>query len=251
MEAPPSGIISSRMLDPFSSMGSYSLGNEHSSPSSVAIRMAPPHLFGSHSSTLRPGSPDPISPLTNHRGESVIISNLQTPSKIHISNEHIFDRSSESTKGRSLPRIIPLEGRDLRIPSSNNHTFLNDPKVLRSRNSPPPKFQRANRLSAALPHYEASISSSSSSMSSNLSGSIATPVSVYTPTTTIENIKSQRSLPPLSIAGPTHMTSPSYVEPIGQPKRASVSNQSSSFVLPMSQNSSFASPSSPGRLQPL
>lgn len=213
--------------------------------------MAPPHLFGSHSSTLRPGSPDPISPLTNHRGESVIISNLQASSKSHVSNEYIFDKSSESTKGRSLPRIIPLESHDPRIPSSNNHTFLNDPKVLRSRNNSPPKFQRANRPSAALPHYEASMSSSSSSMSSNLSGSVATPMSIYTPTTTIEDIRSQRSLPPLSIAGPTHMTSPSYVEPNGQSNHASVSNQPSSFVLPMSQSPSFASPSSPGRLQTL
>ena len=240
IEAPPSGIISSRRLDPSGSMGSYSLGNEHPSPSSIAITMARPHSFGSHSSILRPGSPDPISPLTNHRGESVIISNLQASSKI--------DKSSETTKGPGLPRIIPLESRDSRIPSSNNHTFLNDPKVLQSRNSPPPKFQRANRPSAALPHYEASMSSSPSSMSSNLSGSIATPVSIYTPTNTIEDIRSQRSLPPLSIAGPKHMTSP-YVEPNGQSNHASVSNQSSSFVVPMSQNSSFALPSSPGRLR--
>lgn len=230
-------------------MGPYSPGSEHPSPNGVAVTMAPPNLY---SSALGSGSPDPISPLTTHRGESAVISSFQASSKIHVSHEHIFDKNSEITKGPSFPRIVPLESRDSRIPSSNNHTFLNDPKVLQNRSSPPQNFRRANRPSTALLHHEASISSSSSSISSNLSSNITTPTSIYTPITSMEDIRSQRSLPPLSTTGHKFMASGSYVEPNGRSNHSSFSNQSAPYVLPVPQNSPFiSSSSSPGRLQTL
>lgn len=212
--------------------------------------MAPPSLFGSHSSTLGSGSPDPVSPLSTHRGDTAQTaapSSFQPSSKMKPSNEYILDKASEIIKGSSLPRIAPLERRDSRASLIHNPKLVSDPKVLRSRKSPPQNLRRPKRPSTAALQHNASMSSNSSSISSTLSSGIATPASIYTPMTPHDDTRPQRSLPPLSTTGLKFMASSSYVGPTGQPSNSSLPGQPSTCIRPMPQNSAFVS-SSPGGL---
>lgn len=226
----------------------FSRGNEHSSPSNVAVAMAPPLLYANHSPALGSDSLDSVSPPVTHRGETAEVSTFRGPSKIRSSNEHHFDGSSDTMKGFSLPRIVPLESCDSRMPLNDNNTFVNDPKVLRSHNSPPDNLRRPHRPSVALLHHNASTSSNSSSgISSNLSSGIPTPASAYTPITSVEDSRSQRPLQSLQTPGLKALASSSNTDTIGQSKQGSPSTQPSSLP-PAPQDSSSASLSSPGTL---
>lgn len=217
---------------------------EYPSPGSVPVTMAPPTMFGVHSSALRATSPGSVSSLNAYCRTSTTQGSPRVVPHIQPSIEHSIDRHAEVLQGQPLPRIVSRDTR--RLPASSS-TLLTDPTALRGRNSPQHSFPRINQAPAPFLRQESSMSSNSSSIASSLSSSASTS-SVYKAPTPLEEGRSQRLLPPLSPVDLKPVRGSAYGDSGGQSIYPSLVSQSSSaYTLPSPLKSPFLSSPSSGK----
>lgn len=241
-----STTVAGRSIDTVNTVRMHQALPEYSSPGCVPVSMAPPTMFGGHSSALRAASPGSISSMKTYRRSSMAQESSGMASHIQPSIENSVDRNAEVLQGQPLPRIVPLEARDTRMLPANSSALLTDPSALRGRTSPQHSFRRTNQIPAPFLRQESSISSKSSSIASSLSSVASTTSSGYKPATTLEERRSQRFLPPLSPVDLKSVRGSAYGDSGGQSIYPSlVSNSSSAYTLPPPLNSPFlSSPSS-------
>lgn len=229
-------------------MGIHHAIPEYPSPGSVPVSMAPPTMFGGHSSTLPAASPGSMSILKTYRRTSTASGSPRPVSHIQPSMEHSVDRTAEVLQGQPLPRIVPLENRHTRMSLANSSALMIDPTALRGRTSPQHSFRRVSQIPAPLLRQESSISSKSSSIASSLSSGASTTSSVYKPATPLEEGRSQRFLPPLSPVDLKTARGSAYGDSGGQSMYPLLVNQSNSaYTLPPPLNSPFLSSPSSGK----
>ena len=216
--------------------------NDQPSSGSVPVTMAPPNMFGNHSSLFAPKSPIP--PLTDTRQEPTLQRSPQLLSQPQPLGENHLDRSTDIMHGHGLPRMIPLDTRDTHMIPSNISALLADPKASRGRISPKHNFRRSSRLPVSFLRQDSSVSSKSSSLSSGVTpGS-----SIHTPVILTEEGKSQRSLPPLSTVGLKPILSSAYADAGGPSVYTPLGSQpNSAYTLPPPLQSQFLSSSSSGK----
>ena len=181
-------------------------------------------MFGGRSSAMEAMSPGSISPSVATPKDHIP---QLSPRAASQTEKTPFDRNPGFLQGQALPRMDPLENRDIRILPRN---APNNPKSPQDRSSPQHTFSLSNRIVPSLLRQDSSVSS----LSSTLSGGTPTSSSGYTSMMKMEEGRSPMSLPPLSIFA------------LGQSKYSPHSNQNNTaYTLPPPSHSPFLpSPSS-------
>jgi hypothetical protein len=214
--------------------GSYPIGHTPSSFADAPIAMPRPAMFGGHTSPLAPISPRTGSPLRT-AGRRDYHSTKASPhfARAHSFVEHPLDRTSGTRSSQPLPACHDhARPRGL---SQTSLESLTDPAHQLVRYRPQPNVRGSTT------------STSASSLSSNLSSSAATPPSTYASSNSMEDVRSQRSLPPLSTVGLEPLANPPYPEPSSQPHFSSPTYLPNSHTLPPPLHSPFLSSSSSGK----
>jgi hypothetical protein len=210
----------------------YPVRDGHSPSASVPSTMAPPMMLGGHA-PLASLSPRQISPSrTGDRRHYTTKASSQS-SRTHKFVEQPGDRPS----GKALTQ--PLSSlQDHVNPRGLSRIVLDslpDPAYQFSRHGLPQSLGCSNTTA------------STPSMSSTISSSAATPNSTYTTSTSMEHVRFQRSLPPLSTVGLEPLVSPAFTDSNGQPNFSSPTYLPNSHTLPPPLNSPFLSSSSSGK----
>lgn len=215
------------------SESSFPVRNGHSPSATVPSTMAPPMILGGHVPTLAPLSPRQISPLRTGERRDYTTKTSSQSSRAHKFVEQPGDRPSAKALTQSLPSL-----QDHVNPRGLSRIALDslpDPAYQLSRHGLPQNI-RCSNTPASTP-----------SMSSTLSSSADTPSSTYTTLTSMDDVRSQRSLPPLSTVGLEPLANPAFTDSNGQPTYSSPTYLPNSHTLPPPLHSPFLSSSSSGK----
>lgn len=237
------------------SIGTRSTQSGHPSPRDLAIA-APTAMLGGISSLLGASTPASHSPSSSSASYK---ENFQTSPRFQPHTE-IIDQGAATSEGLHLPRIMPLDSRNSRG-TTTSASISTDLTMTRGQNSPLESMRRSNRIVPASLFQHDTISSNQSSRSSNLSSEDTAPSSIYG---SVDDPKSQRSLPSLSTVGlkpianaesgaQIHCTSHSsqFASTHGYPSHSPFGSSSSgtleSLQLPLPHNISFQNDRPPPR----
>lgn len=150
-------------------------------------------MLGGLNSLLGAPTPASLSPSSSSASYKEI---FQTSPRFQPCTE-IAEQSAATSEGLQLPRIMPLDSRNSRLPTGSASTSA-DPAMTRGRKSPLRSIRRSNRIVPPSLLQQDTVSSNQSSRSSNLSSEETAPSSIYG---SADDSKSQRSLPSLSTVG--------------------------------------------------
>ena len=210
---------------------STSAPSEHPSPGDPAS-LTPIPMHGGPSAVLGAAVSGPLSPASSSAGRKEY---LQTSPRF----QPRMESPEDTPQTQHFPRIMPLEVTASRA-LPGNASISTDPGLIRARNSPLGSNRRSSRAVHASLLAQDTTSSKSSSRSSNLSSDSTGPSSIYS---SIEDTKSQRTLPSLSTVGLRSIASIPYAGPGGQSHYRSPSNQSASTYGPALHSPFGSSPS--------
>lgn len=174
------------------SIGTRSTQSGHPSPRDLAIA-APTAMLGGISSLLGASTPASHSPSSSSASYK---ENFQTSPRFQPRTE-IIDQGATTSEGLHLPRIMPLDSRNSRG-TTTSASISTDLTMTKGHNSPLESMRRSNGIVPASLFQHDTISSNQSSRSSNLSSEDTAPSSIYG---SVDDPKSQRSLPSLSTVG--------------------------------------------------
>lgn len=192
--------------------------------------MAPPFLFGGHASPLAPRRVSPMRTMGRR--------DYSTTASLHVSRAHQFvEQPVDRTAGRPLsqPLSTPYEHANPRGLSQSSLESLTDPAYQSGRHDPQQHFRSSNTPVSA------------PSMSSNFSSSAVTPTSTYTTWGSMDDVRSQRSLPPISTVGLDPLANTAFPDSGGPPNSSSPTYLPNSHTLPPPLHSPFLSSSSSGK----
>lgn len=212
---------------------SYFSGHGLSRSASVSSPVAPPFLLGAHGSPWAPLPSERVSPMRMGR------QNYSTTPPFHVARAHHFrEQAGDRTAGQPLgqPLSIPCEQANPRGASQSPLESLTDPANQSSRHGPSPNLPCST------------IPASASSVSSTLSSSVATPSSNYAMLGSLDDVKSQRSLPPLSTVGIEPLANTAFPDSGGPANLTPLTYRSNSQTLPFPLHSPFQSSSPSGKL---
>lgn len=213
--------------------GSYPQGHPPSPFGNAPITMPPPIMFGGHTSPLAPISPRRGSPLRTPGRRD-----YSTKASSHFARAHQFvEQPVERTARKPSSQPLPA-GHDHAYPRGLSQTSLEsltDPAYQLARYGPQQNVRGSNT------------STSASSLSSNFSSSAATPSSTCTSLKSMEEVRSLRSLPPLSTVGLEPVANAPYPDSSSQPHFSSPTYLPNSHTLPPPLHSPFLSSASSGK----
>lgn len=212
---------------------SYSIGDTPSRSGTMPITIPPPTMFGSQACLLAPPSPRRISPMRiGGRRDYSTKASLQFP-RAHQFVEQPVDRSA---------------GTALRQPLSTPHNHANPHGLSKTSLESLTDSAHPTGHYGAQPHLRcAKTSTSASSVSSTLSSSAATPNSTYATLTSRDDVRSKRSLPPISTVGLEPLAHNPFADSGGPPNFSSPTYLLGSHTLPPPLHSPFLSASPSGK----
>lgn len=209
-------------------------GHTRSRSGSVPITMAPPFLLNGHGSPWAPMSPGQVSPIRMGRP------NYSATPPFHVARAHQYGEglvSRSAGPALSPPHSTPYKHTHAGGSRQGPLESLSDPATQPGRHGRPPGL-RSSATAASVP-----------SMSSTLPSRAATPSSNYASLGAMDDVRSQRSLPPIATVGLEPLPKAAQTDSGGPATFNSSSHVANSHTLPPPLHSPFLSASSSGKQQ--